>query len=642
MRLLAAFQPFHGGNTGSIPVRDATLHTLEPPAAHPTMRESFGRLCHFRSAVFIEAVTEIIMFKRFISSTAAALAFVFLLAASISAQTPQNRDVVVVLPFENTSAQGEYNWVGASFADALSDLLSVPGIVTISSDERELAYQRLRLPLTTLPSRATTIKVGREARATMALVGKYTVTPPRGENEPATVQGTAQVIRVNEGRFTGETMLDGRWALHQYDFGGALTNLQTMQGRLAYQILYQRDKALAYSLNQFVERATKIPPRAFEAYVKGVATTDTARRSAYLQNAMLEFERTNAGAVYTQAAFELGSVFFRQGDWQRAADNFIKVLKRDHNYAEAAFYAGLAYWRMNDMSNALGMLTTLASEKPLTAVYNNTGAISVQAARIEKNAGERQRLLTQAASFLSRAAESAPDDPLVRFNYALALFTSGKVEDAVEQLRPVIAANPRDGEALFLFAKGLERTNRAEAATAADNEARRYLPNYAKLQTAWQLTGALEGISPRLYQELNRYALYTFERRRNDEAAQPARANASDLLSKSRELYRAGRDDEALPELRRVLTIEPMNAEAYLLIGRINQRRGDTDASISALKTAIFWDARMTDAHIMLGRIFFERNDRAQARAFAKNAVQLDPNNQEAVALMRQVETGAR
>ena len=71
-----------------------------------------------------------------------------ILAVSVSvgvAQTPAT-DVVMVLPFENTSALPEYNWVGESFADAIAELLKRGGLVAVSSDERELAYQRLRLP----------------------------------------------------------------------------------------------------------------------------------------------------------------------------------------------------------------------------------------------------------------------------------------------------------------------------------------------------------------------------------------------------------------------------------------------------------------------------------------------------------------
>ena len=64
--------------------------------------------------------------------------------------------------------------------------------------------------------------------------------------------------------------MDGSWATRQFDFGGPLTTLQDIHGRLAYQILYQRDKALPFSQNQIVQEATKIPQKAFEAYVKAV------------------------------------------------------------------------------------------------------------------------------------------------------------------------------------------------------------------------------------------------------------------------------------------------------------------------------------------------------------------------------------
>src|ERR1041384_984072 len=87
-------------------------------------------------------------------------------------------DVVMVLPFENTSNRAEYNWVGESFADALAELLNKPGLIVVSSDERELAYQQLRLPETVIPSRATAIKLARQAKATMIVIGSYSVTPP--------------------------------------------------------------------------------------------------------------------------------------------------------------------------------------------------------------------------------------------------------------------------------------------------------------------------------------------------------------------------------------------------------------------------------------------------------------------------------
>jgi tetratricopeptide (TPR) repeat protein len=562
-------------------------------------------------------------------------------------------DVVMVLPFENTSNRAEYNWVGESFADALTELLNKPGLIVVSSDERDLAYQSLRLPETVIPSRATAIKLARQAKATMIVIGSYSVTPPATSTakEPknqdklpadAYVQVTARVIKVNEGRTLGE-VLDGGWATRQFDYGGPLTTLQDIHGRLAYQILYQRDKALPYSQNQIVQEATKIPQKAFEAYVKAVQLNlRDELRANYLKNALHYYAEALGGAVYPQAAFELGRGYMSLGNWKDATEYFSRLQKKEPHYAEAAFYASLGYTKLGDYGRALATVVPLSSDLPLIGVYNNAGAVAVQAARENKNEAERSRLLNQATEFLKSAAESAPNDPMVHFNYGYALFLSGKYADAAEQFRPVITADQRDGQAYFLFAKSLTKIGKTEAAAAADDQARRYLQSaYAKWETEWQKSQTTNGITVRLRDVLNREEVFNLDRgkRLTEEVNSPSSAT-QDLLIKARDLYQAGRDEEALPELHRVVMIEPTNAEAYLLSGRINLRRSDQEAAIAALKTAIFWDPKLIDAHILLGRIFLERGDRGEARKYALSAITIDPNNQEAIALQRQVTMG--
>jgi tetratricopeptide (TPR) repeat protein len=565
-------------------------------------------------------------------------------------------EVVMVLPFENTSNRAEYNWVGESFADAIAELLNKPGLLVVSSDERELAYQQLRLPETVIPSRATAIKLARQAKATMIVIGSYSVTPaakPAGE-EPKTennsekppadayVQVTARVIRVNEGRTMGE-VLDGGWATRQFDYGGPLTTLQDIHGRLAYQILYQRDKALPYSQNQIVQEATKIPQKAFEAYVKAVQLPVRDEvRARYLKNAMHYYAEALGGAVYPQAAFELGRGYMSLGNWKDATEYFSKVQKKEPHYAEAAFYASLGYTKLGDYGRALATVVPLSGDLPLIGVYNNAGAVAVQAARENKNEAERTRLLNQATEFLKSASDSAPNDQMVHFNYGYALFLSGKYNEAAEHFRPVITADQRDGQAYFLFAKSLTKLGKTEAAAAADDQARRYLQSaYAKWETEWQKSQSTHGVTVRMRDVLNREEVFRINREKNSTAeANSPSSTTQDLLIKARDLYQAGRDEEALPELHRVVMIEPTNAEAYLLSGRINLRRSDQEAAIAALKTAIFWDPKLIDAHILLGRIFLERGDRGEARKYALSAITIDPNNPEAIALQRQVTMG--
>lgn len=571
------------------------------------------------------------------------------------AQTGSATEIVLVLPFENVSNHPEYNWIGESFADSLSALLNKPGLIVVTSEERAVAYQRLRLPLTVLPSRATAIKIARELKASMIVIGTYNVAvPPSSDAKPATpvdkplatISGEARVVRVNEGRMAGD-IFDGSWAPRVYDFYGEVSNLQKTHGELAYQILFQRDKALSFSRNQLIQEATKVPPQAYEAVQKGLLTPERDEtRAIYFKNAMRLFGKENAGAVYPQAAFELGRFYFNLGQWKDAIDYFTKLQKKDSHYGEAQFYAGLSYWKIGDIQNALTTLLPLADEKvmPLVGVYNNAGAASVAAARNETKTDERTRLLLQGITLLSRAVDSSPDDTTVLFNYAYALFLAEKYPEAAEKLEKVIAADQRDGQAYFLLAKVQERANHAEAANAADNQARKYMPpqSYAKWQTDWQKSQSLASLALRSRDVLNQIDISDLDRRKIIEAANAN--NTQEALDKIRDLYQQGRDDEALTEIRKVLIVEPTNAEAFLLSGRINQRRGDQEAAIAALKTAIFWDPppKMIDAHILLGRIFLERGDLGEAKKYAVSAINIDSSNQEAMALQRQVTMGRR
>ena len=90
--------------------------------------------------------------------------------------------------------------------------------------------------------------------------------------------------------------------------------------------------------------------------------------------------------------------------------------------------------------------------------------------------------------------------------------------------------------------------------------------------------------------------------------------------------------------LRRVLASEPMSAESYLILGKIHLRRGDLDQAISSFKTAIFWDNRQIDAHVSLGKIYLEKGDCLQVKNYSASAMEIAPENQDALALKRQAD----
>lgn len=549
----------------------------------------------------------------------------------------------MILPFENTSNQPEFNWVGESFASALSELLGVPGLNIISNQERKIIQQKLGVPLTTLPSTATSLKMARDAKASLLIAGKYSITPAQGDTA-ASVNVTAKIIRVNEGRFYNEE-IDGKRITRDINLNDALGNLQTVEGQISYAILYQLLKSsLSVSQNELIENANKVPARAFEAYIKGLLIPPSESRENYFKNAMRLYSEAKNGEVYSAAALELGHYYLSQKKNSDAVNSFSQIPQTDEtNYAEAAFYTGLIRWQEKNYEQALAVLRPLAEDLKLTSVYNTLGAIAVEAAREEKkNKGKSDALLTEGIELLKKASASAPDETTFRFNYGLALFLNKESQNAAEQFRPVLVSNQRDGEAYFMLAKTLELQGEKEKADEFDNQARKFLTaanQYAKLQDEWQKTKSVNNVNLRVEQPSRRdFVSVILSNKQAATVSQKSVNETDNLLAQARKLYQEGSNDEAMSVLRRILASEPMNAESYLLLGLIHLRQGETDQATSSLKTALFWDNRLILANVNLGKIFMQKGDCLQAQNYSRLAIELEPENAEALGLQRQVE----
>ncbi len=593
--------------------------------------------------------------------------FLFLLSfISINAQTADKMtDTVMILPFENTSAKPEFNWVGESCADSLADLLDGKGLNVISNQERKILQQSLNIPLSVLPSMATSLNIAKKAKATLLVVGKYNILPAQ-DGASASVNVTAKVIRVNEGRVLSEDFPDGRRI--EFTITDALGNLQTIQGQLAYvillridKVLYKLDKSFPFAENDFKSAANKVPARAFEAYIKGLLTseTDAQTRENFLKNAMRLYAEAKSGETYPDAALELGHLYLNQHKNNDAVDYFGRVVNtitecrdkkkseskplqcKEESYAEASFYIGLIQWQQNNYEQALEVLRPLTEDLKLSSVYATIGAITVESSRaVKKDKGKSAALLKEGLELLKRAVESVPEDINAKYNYGVGLFLNGNYADADAQLRPVVASNPRDGESYYLLAKAREQL-KDPTASDLNNQAILYLKEnnkYAKLQTEWRDSQSINGVTLRIQQPLRKdFASFVLVKKQPTNVQTPL-SEVETLLAQTRTLYKNGNDDEAMIVLQRITASEPMKAEAYFLRGMIYLRRGNMDESVAQLRTALFWDNRLINAHVALGKIYLQKGDCLQAKNYTASATAIDGENQDAIGLGRQVE----
>ncbi len=524
-------------------------------------------------------------------------------------------EVLLALPFDNASGRSDYQWVSDSFALLLAELLDAPGLAVLSPEERAIACERAGLRPCDSLTLASKLRLAEAAQANFVLVGSYEVS---GEKDAVTIAFAAKLIEPREGRVVGKP----------FNIGGPLSDLQAMQGLLAWSILYERDPALPYSQDQFKRRAKRIPPRAFEFFVKGVQSPEAKSREIFLKRAIKEYNDAESVGHFAQAIYELGLVQFRQQNFTEAAQQFHELVKDDPRYWESQFYGGLTAHLLGQRREAADAFERLAAALPLVEVLNNAGAAQI-------NNGD----LNRAYSHLQRAATSAQQDTMVRFNYGYALWRDKKFEQAANELQAVVKLNPKDGEAHYLLAECLWAVGKKVESEIADQEARRLLSNnntYAQ----WKTKPDKIPVLIRLKMDFNRANFYWLNRQRSSNTNLPPAQTrlALQSLERARQLLTEKNDTGALSELQTVLNNDPTLAEAHFLRAQILERRADLEAALTSYANAVYWNPRLLGAHVALSRLYLARGDRARALTHSKTALELDAQNAEALTVKKQIE----
>ncbi len=537
------------------------------------------------------------------------LTVIFGLSASVSAAST---DTIVTMAFENLSGRPEYNWVGESFAAALADLLDKPGLVAIRPDERNVAYKQEGLPPTAILTRATMIKIAERAGANLVVMGTYRIA---GEGRDSTITITARVIDIREGRLVGK----------EYNRGGPLVDLQRLQGDLAYEILYQHNPALPFSRDQVTTDATAAPVGAFENFIKGTLTRDRDARVGFLERAIREYvDKTKS--QYIPAIFELGRIRFEDGEYKEALEQLSLVDDKNQRYDEAQFYTAVAEDALGKTEQSLTTLKKLAARLPLFEVYNNIGVLLI-----------KQKQYKDAIDHLKPAAEAAPRDTDTLFNLGYAYFLAKDNANAAATLKNETRQRASDGEAFYVLSKVLAAAGDQAGATAASDQAKKLLPSFAQ----WETKGL--PLIARVKQTFSKINYYRYKRDQDERLNTETHITsltpqADQLLETARNAFVAGRNEDALEALGKLLQIAPQNYDAHLLMGRVYERRGDFDRATNALKAAVFWNPKLVPAHVLLGRIAVLKNDCATAQGSVGKALEIDPNDPDALALKRLIE----
>jgi tetratricopeptide (TPR) repeat protein len=535
------------------------------------------------------------------------------------------QDRLVIFPFENRSHHTDAHWIRETVAEVVPEVLEGARLEVVSRQERDRALERVGLTPEDLLTRALMLRVAGAVGANLALMGEYELKSERAEGEP-TVTLSARLIETGEGRLVANRL---------FQVSGPLKGLQQLEGQLAWDLLSVCALTKGLSNEQLVRRAAEAPVAAWQSLMKGMQTSDLKQREAYLRHAMQAYASARPEGVYQTAAHQMGLLSAQLGNDEEAVRQFSLLRPRDRHYLESRFHLGTAAYRWGDYQRMVESLTQLVVSGARPEVWNNLG-VGLLAG------GE----LVAGWDAIQLALAEHPDDPDLQFNAGYALWRMARYEEALPYLQAVRQARPRDGQTLYLLARCLTGLAREAEAATIDDQARRYLPGYAR----W--TVRPDSIPPlgRLKLTLNPWREKESvgdEPDRMVAKAAPPRVLASEPVpdragdsrwERVRSLLDSRQEATALGEVEDRLRDHPGDAEAHLWLGILKERRGEDDAALRAFRHAIGIAPGLVEAHLALGRFYLARRDRAKALAHASQALALEPQNSTARALRRQIE----
>lgn len=496
-------------------------------------------------------------------------------------------------------------------AEMITVRLASPSRFVLQRSERNDAYEQLGLSAQTPLTLASEYKVARTLGATVAVVGRFTVS---GDQLSTRVQW----LNLRDLSLS-----------RPIEVAGKLTELDTLETRLSWELLrLQNGNTATGTEEEFSNRFPEVRLDAFESYIRGVLSEDSKSGVHLLR----ESDRLNPNDH--RAAFALGKYYFDQEAYADSA-RWLQFLKSgDRDYAESLFLLGVDEYELGHSILAEAAFKKLPVMFPLAEVFNNLGVVELNAGRAD-----------EAVTDFERALQKQPTDPHYAFNMSLVLWRLKKYNHAADYLHKVLAQDSDDLEAHILLAQ--------VAGELGDTQAR-------QSQLAWvsahQTSSAADPPAdnakdqpdpaprPRISKEYDskefRLSLLGFalaaHKKLTEQPGDGPKNDGPARMKRGLELLSAGKLPEAERELTEAVFLLPESAEAHQSLGEAYEREDRHTLAATEFQAAL----RLKDsfaAHLGLAKAYVSLDHPEPALKQIEAAQQLDPANAEARDLAGQI-----
>ncbi|ACO32735.1 MULTISPECIES: tetratricopeptide repeat protein [Acidobacterium] len=497
--------------------------------------------------------------------------------------------LVLLLPFENRSNDATVDWIGTAFPDIFSRRLAGADYLPLGREDRLYAFDHLGLPGNLVPSRALTIRIAQLVDADYVIVGSYKV-----EGNRITAQ--AQILDMAALTLT-----------KPIEVNAALPDLLNAINSLAWRVVRKMDPHYAVAEQTFLAADGKLPPAAYESYIRGLIAPALTDQITDLK------ESIRIAPDFFPAWMQLGLAYFADQDYQLCAATLGHLPRYYSRATEADFYRGLSFFYLGDYAQAENAFAFVSESMPLPEVLNNEGVAA-------------SRRGQPAADFFRKAIAADPKNENYHFNLGVTLERQHDVKGAIAELQTALKLNPNDTDAQSF----LETLQTPPAANPDPGQA------IADTDTP------LERIQRHYDGASVRQAAFELEQMQEMRlATMPAPQRATALVKDGDQFLDRGLILEAEREYHAALTADSHSAMAHAGLAEVRERSGDDKAAKREAKDSLALEPN-AEAHLVLARLDMAQKNNSGAKSEVAAALKLDPGNAAAHSLndaLNQLET---
>jgi tetratricopeptide (TPR) repeat protein len=539
---------------------------------------------------------------------------------SAAAAEDQPQPTALVLPFNNRSSNTNLDWIGEAFVESISGALRQSGIATLSREERAEIFDQNGIPLLPTLSLATLIHVAGDVDARWLITGSF-------DNRDGAFTASADIVDLKRDHLEEVTAPSGR-----------LEDLQSIQARLAWEILRRVNSDVSTPLDQFIAAQPRVGITAYENYIRGLIAGDPQVQLKYFRAA------ARLQPDYSPAMFQLGQWYLDNEDPAAAVGWFLKIGRSDAHYWEARFLAGLAAFRAGEFGESATLYRTIAEQFPIPEVLNNLAL-----------AASRDGAASSPDS-LERAVAEDGSDPDLRVNLAVCRTRLGDLKGAIAAVRGLRTGEqtgdaPTGGDAADAGHDAKDDSGKPSSNELSSDELSaaelspaqaKFIellragkrPDAASLAAAETLKSDFPAdVFVQLQQVVTAFNDTRAEQLPPDQRPRFYTAQGDELLAK-------GAEDAAEREYRQALQIDASDAAAHAGLARIFAERNQWPRARAEAQLALK-SGPNSNAYLVLARALLAEGKADEARTQAVEALRLDPNSAPAQQLVKQL-TGAQ